>query len=966
MTGSADRMPKKKPETSIQKKPLPTPVNGETARAGGQTTDKSHRRKEGLIGLLLMILAGFVFLALYSYHHAEQPETIWPRRDAVQNLLGPLGAYVAFYLFNYGFGMASFVFPLVMGALGLFCLTRWPWSRFFSFVGDAMVVSFLISLFFAIPFVTAGHIDFTYSGLLGGVIAAFLFDTLGTYGSYTALILASLFCVLWITRFRFSRILDVLDRIEIWWMNRRRRRESQTYAGAETAIEKKNQSEPGEAETTDSASQDEVHVFRKEILTSDDDVDFPTAGDGSRDNDSDETDLSEDVSQEKESGDDALRFDTRTLADLEHLKKLDKLNLHKVSQSESVIDETQPHALKDSMQDLISEAEDLAPKDEATNGSGESDDGHETDTESGLTTIVSVAHSSFDEEIREEARNQESVLPVVSENESDPLIDEPDLEDDEEDQPTTRTGEKDSGGRREEIPVAPEVKEKSVNYDDLNRMARSKYKFPSVRLLANHVEEQAGGMSQDELRANAEILESKLSNFKIEAKVVKISSGPVITLYELKPAAGVKVSSIVNLEDDLAMAMKARGIRIVAPIPGKGTVGIEIANRVRSLVSIKSIINTEKFRSAKSKLTIALGKTITGEVYCADLGKMPHLLIAGATGAGKSVGINTIIASLLYRSDPSEVKFVMIDPKKLELALYKRLVRHHLIPLRDDGGNIVEDVVTTPDNAKMILNMLVREMEIRYERLAQAGVRDLKAYNEKVEAGKVKNQDGIEHTKLEYIVAVIDELADLMMTSGKEVEEPIARIAQMARAIGIHLILATQRPSVDVLTGVIKSNFPARISYQTASKIDSRTILDMGGAEKLLGGGDMLFLPPGQAPIRLQNAFISTEETEQVVDYISRQQRFPPKHLPIDQVKNDSPGGISDGDRDSLFNEAVNLVVNFQQGSASFLQRKLRIGYSRAARLIDQLEDAGIVGPFDGSKARDILIEPGQIDNYLN
>lgn len=479
------------------------------------------------------------------------------------------------------------------------------------------------------------------------------------------------------------------------------------------------------------------------------------------------------------------------------------------------------------------------------------------------------------------------------------------------------------------------------------------YVFPSVELL--DVQREAETIGEEELKANAGLLRAKLANFSVTIENVSVTPGPVVTLYELVPASDVKISRIVNLSDDLALALAAKGIRIIAPIPGKSAVGVEIPNHHPSLVSIHSVINSNRFRDSKSLLPLALGKTISGEVYIDDLAKMPHLLIAGTTGSGKSVGINTIITSLLYKLHPADVKFVIIDPKKIELALYAKL-RHHFLATSPD---VQQDIITSPQSAVGVLKSVELEMEKRYDRLAAAGVRNIQDYNERVKSGRLKDTETVKHRAIPYIIVVIDELADLMMTAAREVEEPIARLAQLARAVGIHLVLATQRPSVDVITGVIKANFSARIAYQVSSKVDSRTILDMNGAEQLLGNGDMLYLPTGSSkPIRLQNAFISTDEVERIVDHTAKQQGYSrPFMLPSFAERKRSSIGGGSGERDELFDEAARLIVRHQQGSVSLLQRRLKVGYSRAARLVDELEAAGIVGPFDGSKAREVLIE---------
>jgi len=481
-----------------------------------------------------------------------------------------------------------------------------------------------------------------------------------------------------------------------------------------------------------------------------------------------------------------------------------------------------------------------------------------------------------------------------------------------------------------------------------------KYKKPGLDLLEPQPEENFK-VAEEELKRNAELLKEKLKLFDIEIKDISVTPGPVVTLYEIVPAPGVKISRIVGLEHDIALALAARGIRIIAPIPGKSAIGVEIPNAEASLVNARSVLG--KISDFKYELPIAFGKQINGEVYGADLSKMPHLLIAGSTGSGKSVGINMIIASLLYTKHPSEVKLIMIDPKKIELSFYNKLRRHYLAVSPD----LEEEIITNPQNAIILLKAVEFEMEKRYDKLAKAGVRNIVDYNQRVNdpKRKPKDTDEIKHHPIPYLIIIIDELADLMITAGKEVEEPIARLAQLARAVGIHLVLATQRPSVNVITGVIKANFSSRIAYQVATKIDSRTILDMNGAEQLLGRGDMLFLPTGSPkPVRIQNAFISTEEVERITNYISLQPGYSkPYFLPSLYDKKNNPAGGFLADLDPMFEDAARVIVRHQQGSVSLLQRRLKLGYSRAARIVDQLEEAGIVGPNDGSKARSVLVE---------
>ncbi|NQV30660.1 MAG: DNA translocase FtsK [Candidatus Marinimicrobia bacterium] len=507
----------------------------------------------------------------------------------------------------------------------------------------------------------------------------------------------------------------------------------------------------------------------------------------------------------------------------------------------------------------------------------------------------------------------------------------------------------------DDIEIADAIVEDEVDYDEaIEKVPKREYKLPSVDLL---MEPPAisSGQSKEVLLRKAELLIQTLETFGVDGRVTNIAPGPVITRYEVEPGPGIRVAKIANLSDDIARVMEAQSVRIIAPIPGKNSVGIELPNDKPEIVYFKSGINSPKFSEPKSVLTIALGKTTAGEIFVADLGKMPHLLVAGATGSGKSVCINTIIASILYRARPDQVKFIMIDPKKLELSTYKRLQGYHLIT----SESIDEYVITTPKNAIHALRSAELEMEKRYNLLSKKSVRNIEQYNE-----RATGKDG--YNPIPYLVVLIDELADLMITAGKEIEEPIARLAQMARAVGIHLVIATQRPSVDVITGVIKANFPTRIAFKVAQKNDSRTILDQNGAEKLLGNGDMLFLAPGApAPIRLHNAFITLEEIEDVLDHIQEQPKPEEELLPpiIDDKDPSIAGSEGDGSRDTLFDEAYRLVVLHQQGSVSMIQRRLRVGYARAGRLIDELERAGVVGPNTGSKAREVLIGPEVLDN---
>ncbi len=488
----------------------------------------------------------------------------------------------------------------------------------------------------------------------------------------------------------------------------------------------------------------------------------------------------------------------------------------------------------------------------------------------------------------------------------------------------------------------------------------SRYKPPTIDLLKNYGSGTVN-INQEELEANKNKIVETLNHYKIDIDKIKATIGPTVTLYEIVPAPGVRISKIKNLEDDIALSLAALGIRIIAPIPGKGTIGIEVPNSKPEVVSMRSLIASDKFQNADMDLPVVLGKTISNETFVADLSKMPHLLMAGATGQGKSVGLNAILVSLLYKKHPSQIKFVLVDPKKVELTLFNKIERHFLAKLPDSE----EAIITDTSKVVRTLNSLCIEMDERYELLKTALCRNIKEYNAKFIERKLNPENG--HRYLPYIVLVVDEFADLIMTAGREVETPIARLAQLARAIGIHLIIATQRPSVNIITGTIKANFPARIAFRVTSKIDSRTILDAGGADQLIGRGDMLY-STGNDLIRIQCGFVDTPEVEEITDYIGSQQAYP-SALILPEVPDENGGEtltFSEEDRDSLFEEAAKIVVMTQQGSASLLQRKLKLGYNRAGRLIDQLEAAGIIGPFEGSKARKVLISDEiSLDHFL-
>lgn len=502
--------------------------------------------------------------------------------------------------------------------------------------------------------------------------------------------------------------------------------------------------------------------------------------------------------------------------------------------------------------------------------------------------------------------------------------------------------------------------ESQENYDPTLDLGT--YQYPTIDLL-NKYESGQIQVSKEELEENKDKIINTLINFKIGIASIKATIGPTVTLYEIIPEAGIKISKIKNLEDDIALSLAALGIRIIAPIPGKGTIGIEVPNKNREMVGMRSVLSTDKFMKSDKDLPVVLGKTISNEIFVIDLAKMPHLLMAGATGQGKSVGINVLLTSLLYKKHPSQLKFVLVDPKKVELSLFNKIERHFLAMLPDGE----EAIITDTKKVVNTLNSLCIEMDTRYDLLKDAGARNLKEYNTKFVNRRLNPEKG--HRFMSFIVLVIDELADVMMSAGKEVETPIARLAQLARAIGIHLVVATQRPSVNVITGTIKANFPARLSFRVTSKIDSRTILDAGGADQLVGMGDMLF-SQGSDVIRLQCAFVDTPEVENICDFIGEQRGYESAYMLPEFVGDEESGSKADvnlSDRDALFEEAARVIVTHQQGSTSLIQRKLKLGYNRAGRIIDQLEAAGIVGPFGGSKARDVLIpDEYSLEQLLN
>lgn len=586
---------------------------------------------------------------------------------------------------------------------------------------------------------------------------------------------------------------------------------------------------------------------------------------------------------------------------------------------------------------------------------------HDTSSKSNASSRQVLKEDDF--EINDNRKDSETTDgPKVKQGDSFVLDGQTELELNE--QPKKRVDEKDDfevevATAKEESVVQNYIEDVQTEEDDPLDMEPydptrdlSKYQYPDLDLLENY-SEQAVEVDRSELEANKNQIVSTLSNYKIEITKIRATIGPTVTLYEIVPAPGVRISKIKNLEDDIALSLAALGIRIIAPIPGKGTIGIEVPNKKKQIVSLKEVLRSDKFKTANMELPIALGKTISNEVFVADLAKMPHMLIAGATGQGKSVGINAVLMSLLYKKHPSQIKLVLIDPKKVELSIYSKLESHFLAFLPNEE----EPIITETKKVINTLNSLCIEMDTRYDLLKKANARNIAEYNAKFIARRLNPEKG--HQYLPYIILIVDEFADLIMTAGKEVELPIARLAQLARAIGIHLIIATQRPSVNIITGVIKANFPARIAFKVTSGVDSKTILDRGGADQLIGRGDML-LSIGGDTVRLQCAFVDTPEVERTIDFIGDQKGYAtpfylPEYVGADE-DGDGVGSFSASDLDENFDDAARLVVQNQQGSTSMIQRRLKLGYNRAGRIMDQLEAFGVVGANEGSKAREVLI----------
>ena len=784
-------------------------------------------RRFEILGILIIAISLLVLVSLFGYNSNEDP-VISPN-ILIENPMGIVGVFLAYFLIKFTFGYASFVFPFLGILWGWWFFSRKKLKSLNRVTGYILGAAFLFSVTAGLISIIIGegtNNNFVLSGLIGGTIAKFLMDILGSIGVMLVLVGAWLILVRGFFSWSFYKPIDSFTKkVNDWQGNKRLKKKLKI-------------SEDGKRKHTE--------------------------------------DLLSTINEQE-------------------------MKQNKDSSGES---ETKPDTEEDTEE----------PPSDLGSGLPSEDETHEepelVDHAEGLKGIT-----GFDDK-SEQGKTEDKI------------------------------------GAGESVEVGEMVKEKEINLDSVQdrQVPKQEYKLPSTDLLTTPVS-ISEGMSRDELLDRAKFLTQSLATFGVEGKVVNVHPGPVITLFEVEPAEGVRVNKFVQLSDDLARVMEASRVRVIAPIPGKSSVGIEIPNRHPAIVYFKSVINSEKFANSTSKLTLAIGKNTSGEIATLDLAQMPHLLIAGTTGSGKSVCLNKIVCSILYQATPDEVKFMIIDPKKVEMTLYRALAPYYLLKTEDFD----EPIVTTMENAVLALRALENEMDNRYVVLADAVVRNIDEYNK-----KMKKED---QPIMPYIILVIDELADLMMMSAKDVETPIARLAQLARAVGIHLVIATQRPSVDVITGIIKANFPSRIAFQVVTKIDSRTILDTQGAEKLIGRGDMLFQGfSSPEPVRLHNAYVSLEEIEAIMSHIREQPVVEELKLASVRQVSSTDFTIDDGSRDELLDEAIRLVVIHQQGSISLLQRRLKVGYSRAARLIDEMEKISVVGPFTGSKAREVLVDESYLE----
>ncbi len=955
-TASLKSPSSKEPPSREPSKPRSKSARGKKKKASF-FADLYAKRSHELWGIALMLVSTLLLVAVFAYT-SEDDATI--ENIALYEIFTETGRLAASHLKNplgfFGAKLSSFLVKSVLGyptALIVLLSGYWGWALFrrngFEKASYATVYGVLFAVLTS-SIVGLTHFPFSesMSGAIGRFVASMLQTVVGVFGAWAALLaLLSVTIVLFIDldlqktadRIAFlfrDKAYSAKMKFQEWYAvraeHRRRKQELVERLKDALTIEENDDDDARSIKTDVNAAHVELTPTmpleappieqKAPVVKTDDDVPLII-----KKTSNDSFGLADAMREEKLQH--KITAPVATPTTLDNSAARAKLHDAPPTSDSRSLDEPNSisHAVKPEFDDADPAAPDMPPLYAATNWAGALHDSDDAPTESSTHDA-----GDFDDDL------DEVLKPFLkSEKPNDDIQAEP------------------------KVLLREAVHEETADLDErdliLETKAAAVYRFPSVDLLIEP-EPDSDTVSIEELEENKRKLLEKLRIYKIEIVRVEATVGPRVTLFELELAPDVKISRIVTLQDDLAMAMSARGIRIIAPIPGKNAVGVEIPNSKSRMVRIKTMLNSEKFKHSKFQLPVAFGKTISNEIFIDDLAKMPHLLVAGATGSGKSVGINTILTSLIYFCSPEKVKFLLIDPKRVELFPYQLLKNHFLVKFQD----LEEQIITDTSKAVYALKSVEKEMDIRYDRLAKAGVRNLQAFNEK-----------FPDEALPFIVVVIDELADMMITAGRDVEEPIARLAQLARAVGIHLVVATQRPSVDVITGVIKANFPARIAYQVASKIDSRTILDGMGAEQLLGNGDMLYLPSSlPKPIRIQNAFVSTEEVEALTAFIYSQKEMNLAYpLPAPDLKtmgksDDDADDSADGlERDKMFEEAARLVVRHQQGSVSLLQRRLKLGFGRAARIMDQLEAHGIVGKQDASKPRDVLMGEESLELFL-
>jgi S-DNA-T family DNA segregation ATPase FtsK/SpoIIIE len=902
------------PQTGARRKTAPsTPVSKPAI---------SDQRKQELMGLVLMVVGFLLSLAIFTYHPADDSyvtdhslvSLLGSNENPAHNSLGLLGARIAFLLVPSFLGYYSLALTLLLVVTG-YLIFRHRSLRVLSWVAVltfwfTLVLACLAGWYNQTPGDKEGSGLTEWSGAVGGGISNWMYSVFGSTGS---LVLLLLFFVVLVLLAVDQDIQKTFDRIEdfgrylknrlIAWNIERAERKAEALAAMEDADDFELEPEPAPSPrkrpesvgtaTPKARAKEETPQFRQPN---------PQRA--------------------------ALQMQTPRAERPERAERIERAErvnqeerAERADQADSGVESRRVITYNPPASEAPNPAPNYVPLDPKKSSSLS-----KTKPAPPKKPILADEYEDLEEDFQQ----------VMGKKQPTPAPKQPEL------------------ALQVQLPAPEEPVTHVYSRTVIEKTFNIDYELPPLELL-DFGDDDDVDIDYEELEENKEILLDKLATYNIQIDAIAAIPGPTVTLYELTPAPGVKISKIKSLEDDLAMVLAARGIRIIAPIPGKAAVGIEIPNRNRELVRIHQILSSPQFLNTDKDLPIAMGKTISGEAYVEDLTKMPHLLIAGATGSGKSVGVNTLIAGLLYHCHPNDLKFVMIDPKKIELQQYSAIT-DHFIAMPENAEN---PIITDFTQALGILKSCEKEMELRYDLLAEAGVRGIKDYNRKFKSGKLSLADN--HRYLPYIVVIVDELADLMMTAGKDIEAPIARLAQMARAVGIHLVLATQRPSVDVITGLIKANFPARIAFQVASKIDARTILDQNGAEQLVGNGDFLYMN-GSRMVRVQGPYISVDEVEELTKFIGAQKGSGHYVLPTVEIE----GGGSDeptdraaanlDKRDPLFKECAQIIVRSQQGSVSLLQRKLSIGYTRAARIVDQLEHAGIVGPFEGSKARAVLV----------